>query len=270
MWNSFLNIINKVWDFIKKHPYVLLVTCILILSLCLYNQCNRNSELNQEVQRLENNILAVSDTLTQYIDENGRIIAEKHAYQLTEKELRDSIELLKTKNREYLAYINANIGIRDTIVIPTYIERPFEIDTVYYTDQGIIRFDKFDAFGKSNREVHVSIPYNISDKLVTGNANLDMYHNIFVESMLERDVKTGETFVRLISDYPDLKFNDGMGVVVTNSKTYDKSVRKTKGIGLAVGPSVGLNYDFINKKIIPTVGVNVTIGFTWTPKFTQW
>ena len=33
---------------------------------------------------------------------------------------------------------------------------------------------------------------------------------------------------------------------------------------------VGIGYDLTNKKIVPTIGVSVTIGFTWTPKWTQW
>ena len=271
---------KKIWDNIIKYRDAIYIFIVFIVSLFLISQCNKNDSLNKEVNRLNNNIYALTDTLTQYVDENGRHIAEKHAFQLTEKELRDSVELLKIKNREYLTYINTNIGIRDTIEVPTYIDRVeyvdryfSSIDTIYnenITDKGYIRFDKSETFGKSSRSLYVSIPYYCDSLLHTGNANVDLTQNIYVESMIDRDTKTGETFVRLISDYPNLTFNSGMGVVVTNSNSYEKSMRKTRGVGLAIGPSFNVGYDWMNKRVVPTVGVSVTLGFTWTPKWLQW
>lgn len=268
--NNIFNYIKTGWEYLTKYKHLFYITIIVILSLLLANQCSRNSSLSSEVARLENNIYAITDTLTQYQDENGRIIAEKHAFQLTEQELRDSVELLKIKNREYLAYINTTINLKDTIEIPTYIDRIIQVDSTQYADAGIIRFDKFDMFGKSSREVHVSIPYNYTTYLNTGSADIDITHDIYVESMIERDTKTGETYVRLISDYPALTFNQGMGVLVTNSSSYEKSIRKNKGVGIAVGPSLGMSYDLINRKFVPTVGVSVTLGLTFTPKWLQW
>lgn len=258
------------WEYIVKYKHLVYISIIVVLSLLLAGQCSRNTSLNNEVARLENNIYAITDTLTQYQDENGRIIAEKHAYQLTERELRDSVELLKIKNREYLTYINTNIGLKDTIEIPTYVDRFIPLDSTQYADGGTIRFDRFDTFGKSSRELHVSIPYNYTNKLNTGYANVDISHDIYVESMIERDKKTGETYVRLISDYPHLSFNSGMGVLVSNSTSYEKELRKNKGVGIAIGPSVGMSYDLINQKFVPTIGVSVTLGLTCTPKWLQW
>ena len=61
-----------------------------------------------------------------------------------------------------------------------------------------------------------------------------------------------------------------MGIVADSGKAYERSLRKTWGFGLAVGPNVGLSYDFFNQKFIPTVGFGLTIGFTYTPKLLQW
>ena len=265
---------KKIWDNIVKYRDVIYIFIVFIISLFLVSQCNKNDSLNKEVNRLNNNIFAITDTLTQYKDKDGRIIAEKHAFQLTEKELLDSIESLKKqKNKEYITYINTEIGITDTIEVPSYIDR-IQIDSILYangiTDKGVIRVDRTDTFGKSSRDISISIPYKCDSLLHTGNADIDMYHNIYVESIIERDTKTGETYVRLISDYPDLRFNSGMGVLVTNSPSYEKSLRKTKGIGLSIGPNVGVSYDVLNNRFIPTVGIGVTIGFNYTPKWLQW
>lgn len=271
IWVFIKSVLMKIWTFLTSKRDYMYILIIILISLLLFNQCEKNSQISKNVSVLRNNISAITDTLKQYKDENGRIIAEKHAFQLTEKELRDSVNLLKTKNREYVSYINTLVHVRDTIKIPTYIDRDIYIDTTKtYMDKGIIKFDKYDVFGKSNRELHVQIPYVFNSNLVTGDANVDISNNIFVESTIERDTRTGETYVRLMSDYPNLTFNSGMGVVVINSKSYEKSIRKTHGIGLGIGPSIGMGYDFVNNKIVPTVGISLTIGFTWTPKWAQW
>lgn len=258
---------TRFWNFIKSNRDFIYILIIIFGIVLFIGQCNKSSNLDKEVHRLENNIYAITDELNHYIDENGKISAEKHAYQLTEQELRDSVKLLKIKNREYLAYINSQIGIRDTVYIPTFIERN---DSTKYEDEGLIKFSKFDSYGKSFRSVTVSIPYIYNNELQTGHADIDIYHNVFVESMIERDKKTGETYVRLSSDYPDLVFNSGTGIIVTNSKSYEKSMRKTKGIGLAVGPSLMVGYDVVNKNPTIAGGISLTVGFTYTPKWTQW
>lgn len=261
---------SKIWNFIVGKRDIIYIIGIVILFLFLTHQCERNTQLNNEVHRLENNILAVSDTLTIYKDKYNRTVGEKHAYQLTQKELMDSVELLKTKNREYITYINTTIGVRDTVEIPTYIERIIYNDSTTIKEQGIISFHKSDTYGKSSRSFDVSIPYTFNDSLTTGNASVDLYQNIYVESMIERDTKTGETYVKLISDYPQITFNDGMGVLVSNSVSYEKSMRKTRGIGLSIGPNLGVSYDILNRRFVPTIGVGITIGFNYTPKILQW
>lgn len=245
--------------------------CIMIsVVLCslLIRQCNYNGELKNEIARQNNNILAITDSLNQYKDELGRNVAEKHAFQLTQKELRDSIGLLKKKNIDYISYINTHIGTNDTIYEKTYIDRTLR-DTAYL-DNGVITMTKNDTFGKSSRKVSLMIPYYVDTTLHTGDANIELNQNIFVESWLEKNSKTGETMVYLRSDYPNMTFNSGMGIVATTTPSYNKSMRKTKGIGINVGPQVGISYDLVNKRIAPTVGVGVSIGFNYTPKWLQW
>lgn len=247
------------------------IFCILLsilLGILFIKQCNNNNDLKNEITRQHNNILAITDSLTQYKDELGRNVAEKHAFQLTQEELRDSIGLLKKKNTDYISYIKTHIGINDTIYEKTYIDRTLR-DTVYL-DNGTITMIKNDTFGKSSREVSLMIPYYVDSLLHTGDANIELNQNIFVESWLEKNSKTGESMVYLRSDYPNMTFNSGMGIVATTTPSYDKSMRKTKGIGINVGPQIGASYDFINKRIVPTVGIGVSIGLNYTPKWLQW
>lgn len=258
---------KKFLEILKKYRDVIYIAVLIVLGVVISGQCSRIDGLNKEVDRQENNRIALTEQITNYEDELGRSNAEKHAYQLTQKELRDSIGLLKEKNMEYVSYINSNMNITDTVKVETVIVKEVDADV----EGGSIKIDKSDVFGNSSRSFSMNIPYSVNEnKLFTGDATFTLDQNIFVEGWLERNTKTNETFIHLRSDYPGLTFNSGLGIVADNGRAYERSLRKTWGFGLAVGPNVGLSYDFFNQKFIPTVGVGLTIGFTYTPKLLQW
>ena len=258
---------NKVLETLKKFKDVILLAIITILVVISIGQCGRAEGFKKEIARRENNEKALTEQIVNYKDELGRSNAEKHAYQLTQAELRDSIGLLKEKNKEYLTYINTQMSITDTVTVETVIVKEVDAEV----EGGSIKIDKSDVFGNSSRSFSMNIPYSVNEnKLFTGDASFTLNQDIFVEGWLERNTKTNETFIHLRSDYPGLTFNSGMGIVADSGKAYERSLRKTWGFGLAVGPNVGLSYDFFNQKFIPTVGFGLTIGFTYTPKLLQW
>lgn len=258
---------QNVLSFLKKYRDLIYIGIIIIFGIIFSSQCSRIDKLNNEIDRQENNRIALTEQIVNYKDELGRVNAEKHAYQLTQEELRDSIGLLKKKNSEYVSYINTNMNIKDTVTLETVIVKEIEAQV----EGGTIKLEKSDVFGKSSRSFFVNIPYNVNEnKLFTGNATFSLNQNIFVEGWLERDKKTNETFVHLRTDYPGVTFNSGLGIVAESSKSYERSMRKSWGLGFAVGPNFSFSYDFINQRFIPTVGVGVTLGLTYTPKFLQW
>ena len=258
---------DKVLAFVKKFRDLIYIAIIAVFCVVMSGQCSRISNMNNELSRQENNIVAITEELNNYKDELGRANAEKHAYQLTQEELRDSIGLLKKKNQEYVSYINTHLKVTDTVKVETVIVK--EVDA--QVEGGYIRFAKSDVFGKSSRSFSVNIPYNVKEnKLFTGDATFALNQDIFVEGWLERNKKTNETYIHLRSDYPGLTFNSGLGIVAEPSKSYERDMRKTNGIGIAIGPNVGFSYDFINQKLVPTVGVGVTIGYIYMPRLLQW
>lgn len=269
---KYIQILKDVFLFIKKYFVFILLGILVACGAIISCQKSKIDKLNDEVTRQKNNILAITDTLTVYKDDLGRSNAEKHAYQLTQKELLDSIsDLKKKKNREYVSYVNTDILIRDTVKVPTTIIREVTKTETQHMDDGTIYFAKSDTFGQSSRSFDVSIPYYVdSKKLFTKDASFNLNQNIFVEAWLERNKKTNETYVHLRSDYPNLIFNSGLGIVAKQSSSFDRSMRKNTGIGIAVGPNVGISYDLKNHKYSPTIGLGVTIGLTYTPKFLQW
>lgn len=253
-------------DLIKKYKDLIYITVIIALCIIISGQYSKIDNLDNELDRQENNKKALTEQLVSYKDEIGRINAEKHAYQLTQQELRDSIGLLKKKNIEYLSYINSNMNIKDTVKIETVIIREVGVN-----DNGSISFAQKDNYGKSSRSISGKIPYEVKDnKLYTDKAEIGIDQNIFIEGWLERNTKTNETYIHLRSDYPDLVFNSGMGVVAENGRSYERTMRKKNGIGIAVGPNIGLSYDFSSQKFIPTIGMGVTVGYIYAPRLLQW
>lgn len=272
IFKSIRNGISKTLDFIIKIKDVIWFVIVLSVLISLMSQCNSNNKMEKEIDMLTNNTYALSDTIQQYRDELGNTIAEKHALQLTQEQMEQTIGELKQKNMEYVAYINANINLKDTVYIKTVVYEDVVIDTVNKTETGTMRLEKEDIFGKSKRNISASIPYRVSypSNLTIGDASFIINQDIYVEGSIVRNNKTKETIFYLKSDYPGITFNSGNGIVATNGKQYDRELRKRNGIGMAIGPSLGIYYDRPTQTLRPGFGLSVTIGYTYTPKIFQW
>jgi hypothetical protein len=271
-FKSIRNCISKTFDFIIKIKDIIWFVAIVVISLFLISQCNSRNKLEKEVDILTNNTYALTDSLRNYHDKLGNAVAEKHALQLTQEQMEETIGNLKEKNSEYVAYINANIGLKDTIYTEKIIYKDVAVDTTTNTETGIINLEKNDVFNKSKRYISANIPYSASypSNLVINNASFIVEQDIFVEGILTRNNKTKETMFYLKSDYPGLTFNSGNGIVATNSKQYEREMRKSNGIGLSVGPSMGIYYDRPTQTLKPAFGISITVGYTYTPKIFQW
>lgn len=272
IFKSVRNGLSKSLDFIIKIKDILWVVIILIVSFSLISQCKSNNKLEREVEILTNNTYALKDSLHQYQDELGNIIAEKHALQLTQKEMEQTIGKLKQKNTEYISHINTIMSLKDTFYVEKVVYKDVVIDTTAKTETGIIHLEKNDVFNKSKRYISADVPYRVSypSNLTIGDATFNIEQNIFVEGTITRNNKTKETMFYLKSDYPGLIFNSGDAIVATNGKQYDREMRKRNGIGLAIGPSLGFYYDNPSHSLKPSFGISITIGYTYTPKIFQW
>ena len=271
IFKSVRNGLSKALDFIVKIKDILWVVLVLIVSFSLISQCKSNNELEREVDILTNNTYALTDSIHQYQDELGNVIAEKHALQLTQEEMERTIGELKQKNTEYVAYINTNISLKDTVYIETVIKEVV-VDTTKKVETGTIHLEKTDKFKKSQRFIAADIPYTASypSNLVIKEAMITMAQDLFVEGTIVRNNKTKETMFYLKSDYPGVIFNSGNAIVPTNGKQYEVDARRCHGIGLGIGPSLGVFYDNPTQSLKPAIGVTITIGYTYTPRRFQW
>lgn len=272
IFKSIRNGVSKTFDFIIKIKDILWVAVVVVISLFLMSQCKSNNELEREVDVLTNNTYALTDSLHHYNDELGNIVAEKHALQLTQEQMEQTIGELKRKNMEYIAYINTNIGVRDTVYIEKVVYKDVVVDTLNKVESGTICLERNDVFNQSRRYISANIPYKVSypSNLSIDDASFTINQDIYVEGTITRNNKTKETMLYLKSDYPGLTFNSGNGIVAINGKQYEREMRRRNGIGLAIGPSVGLFYDRPTQSLKPSFGLSLTIGYTFTPKAFQW
>ena len=264
--------LSKALDFIVKIKDIIWFIIVIIISIFLMSQCKSKNNLEREVDILTNNTYALSDSIRNYQDELGNMVAEKHALQLSQDEMEKTIGELKKKNTEYVSYINTNIGLKDTIYVEKVVYKDVVIDTITNTESGTIHLEKNDQFNKSKRYISANIPYTVNypSNLTVGNAEFVVDQNIFVEGVITRDNKTKETMLYLKSDYPGITFNSGNAIVATNGKQYDRDARKRHGIGISIGPSFGYYYFYPTQSFKPAVGFSITIGYTFTPKAFQW
>ena len=272
IFKSIRNGVSKTFDFIVKIKDIIWVAVIVVISLFLMSQCKSNNELEREVDVLTNNTYALADSLHHYHDKLGNVIAEKHALQYTQEQMEETIGELRRKNTEYIAYINTNIGLRDTVYIERVVYKDVVIDTLNKVETGTIHLERNDMFNKSSRYIAANIPYRVAypSNLSIGDASFIVNQDIYVEGTITRNNKTKETMLYLKSDYPGLTFNSGNGIVAINGKQYEREMRRRNGIGLAVGPSFGVFYDGSTQSLKPAFGLSITIGYTYTPKAFQW
>jgi hypothetical protein len=185
--------------------------------------------------------------------------------------MKQTIGELKKKNMEYVAYIDANINLKDTVYIETVIKEVV-VDTTKKIETGLIHLAKTDTFNKSKRYISANIPYSTTypSNLTIDEAVFILDQDIYVKGILARNNKTKETMLYLKTDYPGVVFNSGKGIVATNGKQYEVDARRSHGIGLAIGPSLGAFYDNPTQSIKPAFGISITIGYTYTPRRFQW
>lgn len=256
---------ESVKDFINKYGKWAVILAVAVLAAITIKQCDGINKHKSEKTRLENNLLAVNDTLKNY-KEGKYNIAEMRAMQLRIDELADSLKLERGKSP--ITVIKYVASLSDSMSLPVTVLH----DTVYidkaWMDTGFLAASESAEFGNSSRSIYVRIPYKVNCETgmleSDGNADVGLSQNIWVESMLYRD-KKGCTYIKLKTDYPACTFNNGAGILVAD-KSYDYKNRKQfgLGIGLQVGYGAALSRPV---KLTPYVGVGISLG--WNPRFLQ-
>ena len=243
---------------------IVIAVCIL-LSVLLLRQCNKSNNYKDEINRLENNLLAANDTLKNYKDGKYNV-AEMMAMQLKIDELADSLKLERGKTPvtiiKYVSVVNDSLSMPVTVIHDTmYIDNS-------WSDKGVIAAKESSVFGNSSRSMSISVPYlvNCENGLLesSGDAEVELSQNIWVESSLYKD-KKGYTYIRLKTDYPSCTFNDGAAILVTD-KSYEYKNRKQFGLGIGIQVGYGAA---LSRPVRMTPYIGVGLSLNWNPRFLQ-
>ena len=256
---------EQIKTFLNKYGKYILIIGIVVLFCILLKQCDTINKYKDEKARLENNLLAINDTLKNYKDGKYNL-AEMRAMQLRIDELADSLKLERGKEPitiiKYVAVVSDSVSVPVTVIHDTvFIEKA-------WSDMGWLTANDNSQFGNSSRNIYVRIPYKVNCETgmleSNSNADIELDQNIWVESTLYRD-KKGYTYIRLKTDYPSCTFNNGAGILVTD-KSYEYKSRKQfgLGIGIQVGYGAALSRPV---KMTPYIGVGLSLN--WNPRFLQ-
>ena len=265
-WERIKEFLINSKNFLKKNIKWILVALCMLLGIILFKQCDTISKYKKEKFRLENNMLAMNDTLKNYKDKDGLNTATMRALQLRLGELADSLKL--EKGKEPITILQYIAGMHDTIWASVKVVH----DTMYieeiWSDSGVLTISDSMYFGKSSRILNVSVPYGVNcetGKLQTeGEAMIDLDQDVWIDSYIYKD-KKGYTWMDLKSDYP-IYFHNGTAIAISNPKDEYKN-RKQFGLGLGLQVGYGVAFPNHSVKLSPYIGLGVSLN--WNPRFLQ-
>ena len=229
---------SNVWKWIKTHItlkdlfYWLIIGVMIFALSSSIRSCQNNSD------RYENNLHALTDSITYYQSQNGLLIASKTAFESNIKELKIAngelySELedmkLKLKNVSNATHFegNMNFGERDTVYL---VER----DTI--NNSFIQNFDFSNQWRTLNGMVSMK-----NDSLSVGIKN----DKVLFDYTIAMD-KDNHIYIKSNNPY------------VTFSELSGFTVPKEKKKHFSIGPGISVGYDPINNKSSLNIGVTAS------------
>lgn len=228
---------DKLIEFLKSIKIHLIYTAIIILLLFLLGVSVKSCQENK--QSCNNNITALTDSISYYKSKNGELVASKTLlegeFSLLEKtnsKLADELKSMKVTDPEQVVKI-----------VTKYVQLPS--DTVWVVDSTDINITKQFDFTDKYRSLAGNI-YLKNDMLGLNINKDEVYANYTLA------IKDNKAYVT--SDNPYIKISDIQGITLPTPKTKH----------FYLGPSINFGYDPIQKKPTFNIGVSVGYGlFSW-------
>jgi regulator of replication initiation timing len=230
-----------------KKTWIIVVLEALLFLFILGTMTKCNSD---KLERMENNIEAYKSEMETVKTENGSLIASKQSLILTEKELREELDISKKELKElkktlgdniaYIAKLETRVSVKDTIYMSAdtvYVNNDNTTKTFMWADEWMSFSGKVSGITISDSEMSV--------------------HDISMNVPLEYGMTDGyKVFVK--SSNPYVQFTDMNSVIVNGSSIKEKPKRFHHGISIGVG----VNYGILAGKL--DVGPYVGYGFTYS------
>jgi len=245
----------KTIEIIRKYGIFILLTILIVF---VYKQSSTIQELRRQNANLNQNIIALNDTIRYEQLKSGSLQASIASYISTEKQLKELnsnlYKLIKEQNGKIVSLNNSIINlIQDKELLKKYVnEKETLIDEILQINENTfiapwtLSFSygdsNFDTF-TGNTSIRVDKVYpleitHLNTELIRRNTQINLTWGQQVEN------NTLRVFVR--SNYPGFSVSQLEGVFIDpNTNPFFKGLMKKKvwfsGISLGIGTSVGYN-----------------------------
>jgi len=266
---KFLKII---WDFInsKFFGYALAILFIMIIA----GQCKRNTELESDIDKKEQNIAAADSVITEYKDIEKRYHAEKAMWILTERELKkQNEELSSLVGKEKGRVISLNNAVfrlqQDTTVLhdsirflTDVVDKAIRINDTSWKIPWTLNY-RWDRKNYDSFKGHTVIKIDPNTLNLHHLSTLMDERDSRIELTFGEKVVDGKFNVFVTSKYPGLTVESMKGVFIdpNTNKDIKKLIEKKHWFtGFSISFGITPTYDFIQKT--PTIVIGPTFGYT--------
>jgi hypothetical protein len=252
----------------------ILYICVVALILLLLQQCNLNSNLKEDINKVQtianreiNNYKANQDTIAFERNKNKELVAKKMSYEydintLTNenkkiiKEYQASLNLVKDI-KKINSLLKVNIEAKDSIINSNLIITNVNDST------SILKFNDEKNWDKYNwRRFYATIDLSKGkDTLKVTNSSFVFEQGIELKVAILND--GGVNSLKITSPYPNIEFTNIENINLVNDKLNKKNEKKA---GWSVGFGVGYGLNLTPGSII-NLGPSINIGLLWSPKW---
>lgn len=261
--------LKSIWQNKSLRNFLVLV----IITLLFLRQCNKISNLKQDLVQTENitnrsfnNYKAAQDSVRVLKLDNGNMVSTIKSYEFDIANLEEGQkDLIKRYSKALglnkdLSKINtmlaAEIKIKDSILADLSVTK---IDSL--TD--LVKFNKFDDFGSGNTRLLKGSMFVYRD--VNNILYRDPVFAIKQEISLFAAIENieGQDEIKISTKYPGLTITDIENISLINTKL---NQRNEKTAGWSVGFGVGYGVNLNNNQVI-SYGPSLGVGLFYSPKW---
>lgn len=240
--------LNRIWEWIKSLDKKVVITSIIEALLFIFILISISQCSNQKIEKLDQNLIASRDKITELTLENGNLLTERSAYIVKNNELEEILNITKQEKKDIERKLN------DKIAYISIIESNIKIDTLETIDTVEIK------------DSIVDIKFNYNDKWLnfsghtiynSGISNTTIF-NININTPLKVGL-TDKYTIFVESENPYLNITNVEGAVVDRSILYPKK----KKWNLSLHGGIGVHYGLFGQEVDvgPYVGFGVSYNF---------
>lgn len=239
----------KIWEWIKSLDKKVIITSIIEALLFIFVIISIYQCSNQKIEKLDQNLIASRDKITELTLENGNLLADRAAYIVREKELQDIIDITKSEKREIEKKLDDKIAYISTIESNIQVDTLELVDTVIIKDSSAVNIIfnynddwmsfKGSTYYKNGKSKTMLYDINIPMPLKVG---LTDNYNIFVESQ-----------------NPYIDITNIEGAIIDSSSLHPKK----KKWNLSIHCGIGVHYGLFGQQVDvgPYIGTGISYNF---------